>query len=241
MTSQLPNLETTPPLQMIKVLGVVAMIAGTVVVVAYQIALPSIIENRRIAREAAIKNVIDGLDSFQQFLLTPEEVIHVDTPNQKLPTGDMVYVGYDSAGELLGIALEGVAQGYGGTLRIMYSYSPTCECVTGMRLLDNKETPGFGDKANTDPDFVANFNALEAKINAEGTALANPIETVKHGKKTHPWQIDAISGATVTSKAIGKALSTSAQRIIPLIVKYLPQLKEGKKSETSAEKKGEEL
>jgi len=51
--------------------------------------------------------------------------------------------------------------------------------------------------------------------------------TVKHGSKTEPWQIDAISGATVSSKAVGKALNDSAQRLLPAIVRNLAVLEQG--------------
>jgi len=51
------------------------------------------------------------------------------------------------------------------------------------------------------------------------------VKTVKHGSKTNPWEIDAISGATVTSKAVGKGINDSAQRLLPLMVPHLDQLK----------------
>ncbi len=66
-----------------------------------------------------------------------------------------------------------------------------------------RETPGIGDKILTDKDFLANFNALDVQLNADLTALANEVKTVKHGTKTEPWQVDAISGATITSRAVG--------------------------------------
>jgi electron transport complex protein RnfG len=49
--------------------------------------------------------------------------------------------------------------------------------------------------------------------------LLNEIITVKHGTKKHPWEIDAISGATVSSKAIGKMLNNSAKKQFPRIAR----------------------
>lgn len=49
--------------------------------------------------------------------------------------------------------------------------------------------------------------------------LLNEIITVKHGTKKHPWEIDAISGATVSSKAIGKMLNKSAKIQFPRIAR----------------------
>ena len=51
----------------------------------------------------------------------------------------------------------------------------------------------------------------------DAAALAHAIVTVKHGNKIEAWQIDAISGATVSSRAVGKALNDSAQLLVPRI------------------------
>ena len=48
---------------------------------------------------------------------------------------------------------------------------------------------------------------------------------VKHGSKTDPWQIDAIAGATVTSKAVGRGINESAQKLMPLLVPHLDAVK----------------
>ena len=72
--------------------------------------------------------------------------------------------------------------------------------------------------------LLRNFDALEARLNAAGDALANAIHAVKHGNKTHPWQIDAISGATISSAAIGRMINASGQRMFPLIQRHLAEL-----------------
>ncbi|MCK5665677.1 MAG: FMN-binding protein, partial [Thiotrichaceae bacterium] len=54
--------------------------------------------------------------------------------------------------------------------------------------------------------------------------LSNPIITVKHGSKKNPWEIDAISGATITSKAVGKAINQGAEQLLPALYPYLQQL-----------------
>ena len=88
------------------------------------------------------------------------------------------------------------------------------------------ETPGLGDKIAFDPEFLKNFEALDGRVNSAGTALEHEIKTVKHGTKKESWQIDSISGATISSKAIGRMLNESGQRMFPLIARHLDQLKE---------------
>ncbi|WGZ94118.1 MAG: FMN-binding protein [Candidatus Thiothrix putei] len=109
-------------------------------------------------------------------------------------------------------------------MTVEYAYNPQCECITGIKVIKQTETPGLGDKVITDKHFVANFDKLEAKVNAAGDALANAIVAVKHGAKQNPWEIDAISGATISSKAIAKGLNNSAQDVLPKVVPLLPQI-----------------
>ena len=47
--------------------------------------------------------------------------------------------------------------------------------------------------------------------------VKNPVVTVKNGAKTKDWEIDGITGATISSRAIGNIISTSSQEVIPLI------------------------
>ena len=64
-----------------------------------------------------------------------------------------------------------------------------------------------------------------------GIKILKSTETPAHGKKTDPWQIDAISGATVSSRAIGKALNNSAQYMLPRVVNQLGVIKPVKNME----------
>jgi electron transport complex protein RnfG len=50
---------------------------------------------------------------------------------------------------------------------------------------------------------------------------------VKHGAKRNPWEIDAISGATVSSRAIGRALDKSVAAVGPVIARNLDRIKRG--------------
>ncbi len=85
-----------------------------------------------------------------------------DTANA--PGAVKFFAAYDAAGKLAGIAAEGGAKGYADTVRIMFGYSPDCQCVVGIGVVSMRETPGIGDKIITDKDFLANFNALDVKL-----------------------------------------------------------------------------
>ena len=102
-------------------------------------------------------------------------------------------------------------------ITILYGYSPESETIVGMQVLATKETPGLGDKIEKDERFVANFDALDVRLNDAGSAPANPIVTVKQGEKTEAWEIDGITGATISSVAIGDMLRASTARWAPVV------------------------
>jgi electron transport complex protein RnfG len=79
----------------------------------------------------------------------------------------------------------------------------------------------LGDKIETDPDFLANFERLAVALTDDLAAIAHPIEFVKKGQKQEPWQIDGITGATISSKAIAGILSGSTAYWIPRIRRNL--------------------
>ncbi len=199
---------------LIATMGGIAALSGFLVVLIYQVTLPAILENRRLAIERAIFDVLPGAVSRQNFV-AGERGVKLAQPDVD---GVRIYAGYDEKGELVGVAAQAAAQGYQDIIRILYGYSDRCRCITGITILESKETPGLGDKIAKDPEFLRNFDALDGRLNEAGTGLRHAIVTVKHGAKKNPWEIDAISGATVSSKAIGKMLNDSAQRLFPILV-----------------------
>ena len=220
-TAQAPR---TPGMKMLLTLGGISMLAGFLVVLAVQITEPMIAENQRIAIEQAVFQVVPGATSRKDFFIDEQGLSSADAPD---PAGEKIYAAYDDQGSLKGIAVQTEATGYQDVIRILYGYDPTCQCVIGIKVLKMTETPGLGDKIAFDPGFLRNFESLDATLNAAGDALAHAIEAVKHGNKTHPWQIDAISGATISSNAVGRMINSSGQRMFPLIQQHLAALKAG--------------
>jgi electron transport complex protein RnfG len=221
-SAEVAQAPRTPSLAMLRTLGLVAALSGFLVVLAYQITLPMIEENKRLAIERALFKVVPKAVERRDFLVTGTGVVPVDP--EGAADGNKIYAGYDTEGKLAGIALEAAAQGYQDVIRILYGYEPGCQCIRGIEVLKMAETPGIGDKIAKDPAFLKNFEALDARVNAAGDGLEHPVVSVKHGSKTDPWQIDAISGATISSKAVARMLNDSAQGMLPPIRAHLDRL-----------------
>ncbi len=226
-TDQAQTQPQTPSLAMLRTLGGIAMLSGLLVVLVFQFTQPIIEENKRIAIEKAVSRVIPGAVSKKDFLLSAEGLFPAD--GSKTATGEKIYAGYGVNGELKGIALEAAATGYQDVIRILYGYNQDCQCVTGIKVLKMAETPGLGDKIAFDPEWLKNFEALDARLNNQKSGLENAIVTVKSGTKREQWEIDSISGATISSKAIGRMINDSGQRMFPLIIKHLDVLRIGQK------------
>ncbi|MEZ5613941.1 MAG: FMN-binding protein [Rhodocyclaceae bacterium] len=225
-TASPPQPQATPATSLLKTLGLVSTVCGLIIVAAYQGTYDAAAANRRLALERTVFKVVPAATSMVEWQATPQGI----RPAGDEPSAGAVkfYAAYDAQDKLAGIAVEGAAKGYADVVRILFGYAPGCQCVTGFGLVASKETPGIGDKIVTDEAFLANFEALDVKLNAELSALAHEVKAVKHGTKANPWEIDAIAGATVTSRAVGKAINDSAQRLLP---KLLPELdKLGKKA-----------
>ena len=226
MNSQAILPQTTPAAAMIPTLGLLSAICGLIIVAAYQGTYDAVQENKRIAVERAVFKVIPAAKSIVEYSALPAGGVEKIAAGATAPAGALkFYAGYDAGGELAGIAAEGAAKGYADTVRILFAYDLATSSISAFSVVAMRETPGIGDKILVDKDFLANF-PLEAKVSTDLTALANAIVTVKHGSKTKPWEVDAISGATITSRAVGKAINDAAQGLLPRVVPNLDKLKE---------------
>lgn len=214
----------TPTRAMLVALGLVAAICGLIIVVAYEASLSSVKENRRVAMERAIHKVLPGAARTVAYLALPNGLI-APAGSAEAPSGAIPFhAAFDTTGQLMGIAAEGSAKGYAGNVRVMFGYSPQCNCVVGFSVVAMQETPGIGDKILRDASFLANFKALDVRLTADMKTLANDVKAVKHGTKTQAWQIDAISGATVTSRAVGRAINEAAQALLPVLVPQIDKI-----------------
>lgn len=223
---QLKKLSAPPnSWHMIRALGGIGIFCALLIALTYQFTLPVIKKNKAEALEKAIFKVLPGAQVKLTFKLGPDNTLE-QLPEDSDEEGNRIHAGYDSSDKLVGIAIEAQGKGFQDVLRIIYGYSPEKQAIIGLQVLESKETPGLGDKIEKDSDFLANFNALDVSLNSEKSAIANPIETVKKGSKSEPWQIDAITGATISSKAIGQILRESTVAMLPAVVKNLTQLEE---------------
>ena len=110
--------------------------------------------------------------------------------------GEFTYAeGYDANGAVVGYVFQTNSAGYGGDIAVMTGID-TQNSVTGVTLLSNSETPGLGKKAENE-DFT---NQYKQSMPESG------FQVVK-GNNAGEGEIDAITGATITSNAVTDAVN----------------------------------
>ncbi|NLP47730.1 MAG: RnfABCDGE type electron transport complex subunit G [Clostridiales bacterium] len=102
------------------------------------------------------------------------------------------YEGFDSDGKLVGYVFTTVSKGYGGEIKLMSGIDKD-GAIAGLEVLHMSETPGLGMNAAED-SFLNLF---------KGKAKSVKITT----SKASGDEIAALTGATVTSDALGRAVN----------------------------------
>jgi len=227
MSTGAPIHVTPPPvnsLRLVRTLMGVTALCGGLIVAVWQSTQPAIAANKKLVLERSVRTLIPGAARVVEY----DAGAHGITPAKGDPAEGALrfYAAYDKDGKLDAIAAEGVARGYADVVRVLYGYRPQCECVFGIQVTQMKETPGIGDKIITDAAFLKNFEQLDVSLTPDMKALFNTVKTVKHGSKQFGWEIDAIAGATITSKAVGRGINDSTQRLLPILLPQLDTLRQ---------------
>ncbi len=191
----------------------IGVLCALLIVGVYEATAGRIRDNEARYLQAAVADVLPAAKTTLAIAATDDGAIVASDAVAELP----VLLGFDDQGRLAGAVIAAEGMGYQDTIRVLYAYSFDGRAIVGFKVLASKETPGLGDRVEKEPHFLANFDALDARLDADGAALANAIVTVKQGEKTAPWQLDGITGATITAEAIGSIINDSANRWLPLI------------------------
>lgn len=213
MTQAPVEQKKTTAWQMYRAIVGIGAFCAILIVGVYMATAPQIKINQERFLASAVSEVLPAAVLTQAVALDDDGQLVVVEENADLPA----FLGYDAEGNLVGAVMTSEAMGYQDIVRVLYAYTFENQAITGMKVLETKETPGLGDKVEKEPHFLANFEALDARPAADGSGLANEIVTVKQGEKTEPWQLDGITGATITSVAIGHILNISAQVWVPVL------------------------
>jgi len=176
---------------MIIVLTVVCLFSGISLVYMNQYAEPMIKINAEKATQEAIYKVLPDVEKVEK--MEQEERV--------------VFKGFNEAGELVGYAFVAAGSGYQGVIKIMVGIDVGFEKLMGMDILESVETPGLGAKI-TEDDFKGQFN---------GISVSPEIIYVKSKEPENPNEIQAITGATVSSRSVVSILNATINEIREIV------------------------
>lgn len=179
-------------------LGVAGLISGLALVTTYETTLPIIEENDRRALREAVKGVVPGSERMQKLVSKDGKMV----PAAENDPSPGVYAGYAADGSFRGYAIVGEGPGFQDVIRVIFGFDPDQRQLTGMYVLDSRETPGLGDKIYKDLVFVGAFEKL--KVEPE-------IVATKKGTSQKPNEVDVITGATISAKAVVKIINVATQ------------------------------
>jgi len=206
MNNQAPgSAEAVEPTsaRLVATLSVAGLLSGLIIVSVYEATLPTITAYKaKVLREAVFK-VLPGIDNLKRLAYRENRLVAL---SQEQKGQEVLFGGYDAEGELVGYAIPSAGPGFQDTIRLLYGYLPDQRKVVGMEILESRETPGLGDKIYKDAAFVSNFANL---------AVEPEIVTVKKGRKSAPNEVDAITGATISSKAVVRIINRGNERWLP--------------------------
>lgn len=181
-------------------LAISGFLSGLIIIGIYVATLPTITENKARELRQAVFKVLPGVSRMQKLQFDGERVVVKQDGKDDENT---LYAGYDANHRFVGYAIASEGPGFQDTIRLLYGYQPGERKVVGMEILESRETPGLGDKIYKDAAFVANFDELE---------IDPQIVAVKKGTREEPNEIDAITGATISSKAVVRIINEGNQR-----------------------------
>ena len=126
--------------------------------------------------------------------------------------GVILYIAKTSGSDNpVGIAFEAVGNGFQGKISMMIGVDSTFTRITGLKVLEQVETPGLGTKIVTDPTNKQNPAWFAEQFQTLPTD--KEIEVVKNQKPSKENEIQAITGATISSKAVVAIINNAMQNV----------------------------
>lgn len=177
------------PMGMITALTVTSLCVGLGLAGFFIFAEPRIEINRLIAEKKAIFSVIEGAVDYKII----KKEITVDGVTKEI----QYFEGVDKGGNTLGYAYSTQAPGYSAAVVIMMGLNIDRKTLLTYNVVEHIETPGLGTKME-EPPFQDQFTGLH---------LLPKVTYIKNRKSDKNNEITAISGATITSKAVVNAIN----------------------------------
>jgi electron transport complex protein RnfG len=176
------------------ILAALAAICTALVAITYRAAAPRIAANEQAYLEQSLAPVLAGL-SYDGKL--SESTLIIPAPHS-LP-GDAavtVYRVFANEQPVAALFVVSARDGFSGPIKLLVGIAAS-GAITGVRVLEHKETPGLGDLIESSrSDWILQFS---------GRSLGNP-EVSRWAIRRDGGDFDQLTGASITPRAVVKAI-----------------------------------
>ena len=171
-------------------LFITAVLTVTALSLVYNLTLEPIEKQKRKIQEAAMKEVLPGAAEYREKPL-PE---NTEAGNSIVA----VYEGILGNNALAGYVVQLSPEGYSGKIELLVGISAEAKKITGMRVLRHTETPGLGALSVKEEFYRRYDNKALVPLKVTRTVPADD-------------EIQAITSATITTRAITKAVNEAIE------------------------------
>lgn len=198
--------------RLVATLGGAGAVAGFLIVFVFGWTQPTIQAHKARVLAEAIEEVLATPHRYDTLYVRDGALIRELPDGEAAGAYEQVYLGFHEDGRRIGFAVVADQAGFQDNIRLIYGYDVETRRLIGMKVLENKETPGLGDKIEKDSAFVARFDRVPTPIS--GAKAGRPDDP------SAPGAVDMITGATISSRAVIKAINTSLERLRPMLEAY---------------------
>jgi Na+-translocating ferredoxin:NAD+ oxidoreductase subunit G len=183
----------------------IALAAGLVIATVQETTGPRVAAQRAAVTARAVQDVLPGTAGWIAYALQPDGRLVA------LPTAAThvdLFAAYDANDTLIGYAIPAHGMGYQDRIGLLYGVDPDLMTLLGLSVLDSRETPGLGARIADDDRFLRGFRGLDIRGDQ------HPLR-ISLGSGTRSGHIDAITGATVSSRAVVDIVNDSLRNWWP--------------------------
>ncbi len=198
--------KSTPTWRLLLTLALAGAASGWLVVTVYKMTLPAVQKHAAEQANAAVHEVLKAPARWDTLYLVNDALTRTPPSQTDLADIPKAFVGFDASGTRLGVAVTAAEPGFQELLTLMIGFDPRTGTLIGFKVLDQKETPGLGDKIERDTAFGGQFAGRIA-----------PLHGVKNRAGKPPDEVQTITGATISSRAVIRIINNAMARWRPLL------------------------
>ncbi len=144
--------------------------------------------------ETALAEIFPDSDGYEK--ITGQ----INSPDSGVTFSDQYAI--KKGGAVIGVAISASAGSYGGPIVMMVGVGTNGK-VSGIKILQNQDTPGLGAKASSPNYYVDRKKGITFYGQFAGKAVTDPFQVKS--------DVAAITASTITSKAVALAVKTASQ------------------------------